>query len=146
MHSIDELERSIGSELSPSAWFRIDQERVDRFAVLSLDQAWTHTDPVRAAPLGGTTVQGLLLLSLVPHLLRPHLELPEGCTGGVNYGFDRLRFTSPVRVGKRVRARATLLDFSRYADCGWKKRLRITIDIEDVRKPALHGDWTTLYT
>src|SRR5579871_2617401 len=106
--SIDELRRFVGKELPPSDWFTIDQQHVNRFAEVALDEdSWTHTDPVKAEAFGGATVQGLLLLTLVPYLLRPHLALPEGCSNGLNYGFDKVRFTSVVRVGKRVRGRAT---------------------------------------
>ena len=146
MQSIAELQRSIGSELAPSDWFLIDQPRVNLFAEAVIDdEAWTHTDPVRAAQFGGTTVQGLLLLALVPHLIRPHLGVPEGCSNGLNYGFDRLRFTNVVRVGKRVRARAKLLDFSPYREGWWKKTLALTIEIEGEAKPALVADWAMVY-
>ena len=145
-HSIEELRRSIGKELAPSDWFMIDQGRVNGFAEVALDEdAWTHTDPVWAQPFGGTTVQGLLLLTLLPHLLRPHLALPEGCTNGLNYGFDRLRFTNIVHVGKLVRTRATLIDFSRYRESWWKKTLGLTMDIEGESKPALIADWVMVY-
>ena len=144
--SIEKLRRLVGSELAPSDWFRIDQERVIRFAGAANDEnAWSHTDPVRAEVFGGATVQGLLLLSLAPYLLRPHLGLPEGCGNGLNYGFDKLRFTNVVRVGKRVRARATLMAFEPWRDIGWKKTLSFAIDIEDEVKPALIADWSMVY-
>ena len=145
-HSIAEWLRLAGQELAPSDWFEIDQDHVNRFAAVARDEdAWNHTDPVRAEVFGGTTVQGLLLLTLVPFLLRPHLALPEGCSNGVNYGFDRLRFTHPVRVGKRVRARATLLEFGPYNENWWKKTLAVTIDIEAESKPALLANWHVVY-
>jgi acyl dehydratase len=144
--SIEELRSAVGQELAPSDWFTIDQQRVNRFAEVALDEdAWTHTDPVKAEAFGGTTVQGLLLLTLLPHLLRPHLALPEGCTNGLNYGFDRLRFTNVVRVGKRIRARARLADFSLYRENWWKKTLGVSVEIEDESKPALMADWIMVY-
>lgn len=145
MHSLEQLQRMVGQELAPSDWFLIDQERVNRFGGVALDDGWTHTDPVRAAPLGGTTVQGLLLLAMVPYLIRPHLALPEGCTNGLNYGFDRLRFTNIVHVGKRVRVRPRLVDFARYRETWWKKTLALVIDIEAETKPALSADWSMVY-
>jgi acyl dehydratase len=145
-HTNAEWARLKGKELAPSDWFMIDQEHVNQFAKVARDEdAWNHTDPVRAQVFGGTTVQGLLLLSLIPFLLRPHLALPEGCRNGVNYGFDRLRFTSPVRVGKRVRAQATLVEFGPFNENWWKKTLAITIDVEDESKPALIADWHVVY-
>jgi len=145
-HSIEELRRSIGKELEPSDWFLIDQARVNRFAEVAMDEdAWNHTDPVRARALGGASVQGLLLLTMVPYLLRPHLGLPEGCSNGLNYGFEKLRFTNIVRVGKRVRARARLIDFCEYREDWWKKTLGLTIEIEGDSKPALIADWIMVY-
>jgi acyl dehydratase len=146
MHRIEDLQRSVGRELEPSGWFLIDQQRVNRFAEVSEQaDAWSHTDPARAAALGGTTVQGLLLLTMLPHLLHPHLALPEGCSNGLNYGFDRLRFINVVRVGKRVRARARLAEFSPYREGWWKKTLDVTLDIEGEQKPALRTDWIMVY-
>jgi acyl dehydratase len=145
-HSIEKLYHLVGKQLPPSDWFMIDQRRVNQFAAVSLDEdAWTHTDPVRAAAFGGTTVQGLLLLTLVPYLIRPHLALPEGCTNGLNQGFDRLRFTNVVRVGQRVRVRATISNFCQYRENWWRKTLAITVDIENDSKAALIADWIVVY-
>jgi acyl dehydratase len=146
-HAIEELHRLVGKQLPPSDWFVIDQDRVNRFAEVALDEdAWTHTDPERARIFGGTTVQGLLLLTLVPRLLRPHLELPDGATNGLNYGFDKLRFCNVVRVGKRVRSRAVMTDFCRYRENWWRKTLAVTVEIENESKPALIADWIVVYT
>lgn len=145
-HSIEALRRLVGTELPPSDWFTIDQDRVNLFAQAAHDEeAWSHTDPVRAKVFGGATVQGLLLLALMPHLLRPWLALPEGCSNGLNYGFDRLRFLNVVRVGARVRARATMTGFEPYRGNWWKKTLGVTIEIENESKPALIADWVMVY-
>lgn len=146
MPEIAEIQAMVGHELETSDWLLIDQQRVNEFAeVVFESHAWTHTDPVRAAPLGGTTVQGMLLLSLVPYLLKPHLELPNGCTNGLNYGFDRLRFTNILRVGKRVRMHAKLLEFTPQRENWWRKKLAVTAEIEEETKPALRADWMILY-
>jgi acyl dehydratase len=146
MQNIEELQAFVGKALTPTDWLLIDQDRVNRFAEVVMDpDAWTHTDPVKAAAYGGTTVQGLLLLGLVPFMLKSHLELPEGCTNGLNYGFDRLRFTNVLRVGTRVRMHATLAEFVRHRETWWRKKLELTVEIENEAKPALRADWMIMY-
>jgi len=145
MASIEDLQGAVGRELEASDWFLIDQARVDSFAQTTLDFSPTHVDVEGSAPLGGTTAHGMLLLSLLPALASAHVDLPAGCTIGLNYGFDRVRFITPVRVGKRVRLRATLASFSKHNEVFWKKTLATTMDIEDEPRPAFYADWTIIY-
>ena len=100
-----------GAELGRSAWRVVTQDDVDLFARVTGDHQWIHVDPERAAsgPFGGTIAHGHLTLSLIPVLLSEILVV-EGARLGINYGMNRVRFPSPLRVGSRVRATASLAE------------------------------------
>jgi acyl dehydratase len=130
------LRGRIGQEVAVSDWLEVTQDRIDRFAEATEDRQWIHLDRERAArsPLGGTVAHGFLTLSLIPHFFATALRLPPARMT-LNYGLDRVRFTSPVPAGKRVRARFELLDVRDAAgatDLRWK----VTIEVEGAAKPA----------
>jgi acyl dehydratase len=136
-----------GRELGPSPWFRIEQERIDRFAEVTLDDQLIHSDPVRAAqtPLGSTIAHGYLTLSLVPHLSKDIALVPEGLAMAFNYGLDRLRFLQPVKSGSRVRLRMTILDVREKAPGRYLARAEATVEIEGEEKPALVARTLVMY-
>ena len=107
--SVEELQEHVGRELGVSEWLTVTQADVDAFAVLTGDQQWIHTDPVRAAtgPFGATIAHGYYTLSLAPVLLGDVLSL-DGFPMAINYGLDKLRFPAPLPVGESVRLRAAL--------------------------------------
>ena len=109
----EELESLVGTELGPTRWHEVTQARVNAFAEVTGDHQWIHLDPDRAAmgPLGTTIAHGLLTLSLGPSLLAELLSF-EGFGASLNYGYDRVRFPSPLPVGARVRMRVTVLELS----------------------------------
>ena len=114
--SLRDLESRVGEEVGVSPWIEVTQERIDTFAKAIDDFQWIHVDPARAkgSPFGGTIAHGFLTLSLLSHLS----ERTFGFTDrkmGVNYGLNRVRFTSPVPSGSRVRARFTLRSSRRSA-------------------------------
>lgn len=107
---VHDLSGLVGSELGTSEWHPVTQAEVDRFADATHDHQWIHVDPVRArreSPFRCTIAHGYYTLSLAPYLL-PQIVTVSGIRMGVNYGLNSVRFTSPVRVGKRLRLRATL--------------------------------------
>ena len=106
---IAELRAAAGTELGVTDWHEITQAQVDAFADVTGDHQWIHVDPVRAkeSPLGGTIAHGLLTLSLAPAMTASLLSF-EGFAFALNYGYNRVRFPAPLRVGTRVRMRATL--------------------------------------
>jgi acyl dehydratase len=132
-----ELRGRIGQEVAVSEWLEVTQERIDRFAEATEDRQWIHVDRERAAgsPLGGTIAHGFLTLALIPHFFATALRLPPARMT-LNYGLERVRFTSPVPSGGRVRARFALLDVRDAAggatDLCWK----VTIEVEGWPKPA----------
>ncbi|WJJ14460.1 MaoC family dehydratase (plasmid) [Prescottella equi] len=108
-NGIGELSALVGTTIGPTPWFEVTQERVDAFASSTEDHQWIHVDPDRAAesPFGGTIAHGLLTLSLGP-FLSAQLVQASGFAHGLNYGYNKVRFPSPVPVGSRIRMRATV--------------------------------------
>src|SRR5262245_10712973 len=109
-----ELDAKVGQPLGASDWFLIDQARVNEFADVTLDHQFVHVDVEQAkkTPFGGTIAHGFLTLSLLVHLCLPFIPHLANRKLLVNYGFDKVRFSAPVKVGKRIRAVGTLGDVS----------------------------------
>ncbi len=113
-NAYETLKGHIGEEQSPSDWFTVTQDRINEFADVTMDHQWIHIDEARSkdGPFGKTIAHGHLTLSLMGHLPRSNEDtgLPkvEGQKLGINYGFDKVRFPSPVPVGARIRTRRTL--------------------------------------
>jgi acyl dehydratase len=142
VEGIDGLRELIGKELGPTDWVEITQEDIDRFAEVSRDFQWIHTDPERAAkesPYGTTVAHGNMTLSLTDGL-RAQLLHQRGVVMGINYGWDRVRFPAPVPVNSKVRARAEVLSVEEL-DGGWYHVVtRFTIEREGGDKPVCVAD------
>ncbi len=125
-----------GQELGCSDWVGIDQARIDLFAQATGDHQWIHVDPQRAAagPFGAPVAHGFLTLSLLPMLFESAFVIDD-VRMGVNYGLNRVRFVSPVRVGSRVRGRFRLLSHEAL-DGGAQLVVEATIELEGSAKPA----------
>lgn len=136
----------IGTDLGASDWLLVDQSRVDAFAETTEDRQFIHVDPVAAAatPFGGTIAHGFLSLSLLAVLMPEGAIVLEGIKMGVNYGFERIRFLAPVRTGRRIRARHTLLAVEDKGGGRYLLRTEVTVEIEDEEKPALIAEWLTM--
>ena len=133
-----ELPSLAGMEVGTSDWLEVGQDRIDRFADATDDHQWIHVDPERAAaesPFGGPIAHGYLTLSLLPMLVPQIVEI-TGFRMGVNYGTEKVRFPSPVPVGSRVRAGATL-DSADPIDGGIAMVLTVTVEVEGGSKPAM---------
>ena len=142
MSTIRELESRVGQEVGVSPWVEITQERIDTFAKAIEDFQWIHVDPARAkgSPFGGTIAHGFLTLSLLSHLAESTFSFSDRKMG-INYGLNRVRFTSPVPVGSRVRARFTLLKFEKIEGNGVQVTWNTTVEIENSPKPAMVAEW-----
>ncbi|MCK0516744.1 MaoC family dehydratase [Williamsia sp. DF01-3] len=138
---IADLEAAVGKELGPTEWFAVEQDRVDGFADVTEDHQWIHVDTEKAAggPFGATIAHGFLSLSLVPYFVS-QLRRIEGAKMGVNYGLDRVRFPSPVRVGSRIRARTVVKTADRIDDNSVQLVMRTTIEVEGSEKPGCVAD------
>ena len=135
---VEELQALIGETVGPSDWREVTQDDVNAFAELSGDDQWIHVDVERAkeeSPFGGPIAHGYLTLSLVSALSAQIIEA-TGFRMGVNYGADKIRFMSPVPVGARIRASATLDDAKQF-EGGVQMTLGITMEIENQAKPAM---------
>jgi acyl dehydratase len=142
---IEELRKLEGEELGVSPWLTVTQAMVDAFADLTHDPQWIHIDVDRAgreSPFGGTIAHGFLTLSLISSLFRDTIKIEAAQKMTINYGFNRVRFTSPVRTGARIRLRARLQsmrDVDGAVECAWD----VKIDIEAAAKPAIVAEWLT---
>ena len=143
----EQLDRRIGERLGVSDWFLVDQERVNRFADVTLDHQFIHVDAERAkaTPFGGTIAHGFLTLSLLVPLCLDFIPVLANRTLLVNYGFDKVRFVAPVRVGKRVRALGTLAEVTERKPGQVIMRIDATVEIENEDKPAVVAEWLSLH-
>src|SRR3954463_11301739 len=143
---IDEIRTRVGSEVGISSWLTIDQARIEAFAEATEDRQFIHVDPEAAAktPFGGTIAHGFLTLSLLSRMAAEAMLVPDGIRMAVNYGFDRVRFLSPVKSGRRVRGRFTLDSVEEKAPGQWLLRHIVTVEIEGEDKPALTAVWLGL--
>ncbi|GLR97531.1 MULTISPECIES: MaoC family dehydratase [Bradyrhizobium] len=137
----------VGKEIGVSSWHLIDQPRIDTYADVIEDHQFIHVDPERArkeTAFGGTIAHGFLTMSLLSIMSYEVMPVIAGTTMGVNYGFDKLRFISPVRSGKRVRGRFVLAEAKLRKPNELQSRTNVTVEIEGEDKPALVADWLGL--
>lgn len=145
--SIAELRDGAGRLEFVSAWFTIDQARVDAFAELTGDRQFIHVDPKRAAaetPFGGTIAHGFLTASMLSAMAIDCVPLADGVAIAINYGFDRLRFIAPVRSGARIRGHFRLVEFGERKPGELASRYAVTVEIEGSDKPALAAEWLSV--
>jgi acyl dehydratase len=137
---LDELLALAGREVGVSDWLTIDQATIDAFADTTGDHQWIHVDPDRAAgtPWGGTIAHGLLTLSLGPRFTTALLTV-SGFGFGLNYGYDRIRFISPLAVGARLRMRLSVVAVDPVAS-GVQVTARQTFEAEGLDKPVCVAD------
>ncbi|NED32059.1 MaoC family dehydratase [Streptomyces sp. SID8499] len=137
------LAAAVGTHLGTSEWIRVDQSRIDLFAEATGDHQWIHVDAERAAsgPFGGTIAHGFLTLSLIPVLVK-EVYRTEGVAMAVNYGLNKVRFMSPVRVGSRVRASVDVVAADEVRG-GHQVVLKVTVEIEGADKPACVAETVT---
>jgi acyl dehydratase len=131
-----ELAAAVGTQVGTGDWIEIDQKRIDLFAEATGDHQWIHVDPARAAdgPFGTTIAHGYLTLSLLPALVKD-VYVTEGVRMGINYGLNKVRFPSPVRVGSRIRAAVAVASADEVPG-GFQITTTVTIEIEGSDKPA----------
>lgn len=137
------LASQLEKEREPTDWLQITQERINQFADCTLDHQFIHVDPKLAAetPFGSTIAHGFLSLSLLSHFSESFTFVIEGLQMGINYGFEKVRFLAPVKVGQRVRARAKALDIEETKPSQFRIKWEVTVDIEGEEKPALVAEW-----
>jgi acyl dehydratase len=137
----------VGSEIGVSSWHLVDQARINVYADVIEDHQFIHIDPERAkkeTAFGTTVAHGFLTMSLMSIMSYEVMPVIEGTTMGVNYGFDKLRFISPVRSGSRVRGRFVLAEARLRKPKELQSRTNVTVEIEGEDKPAIVSDWIGL--
>lgn len=138
VEGVEGVQGLVGQHMGYSDWVQITQEQVNLFAEATGDHQWIHVDPERAkreSPFGGPIAHGYLTLSLIPSLLPEIVEI-EGFRMSVNYGTEKVRFPSPVPVGSRVRAGATLASATPF-DGGISMNMDVTVEVEGGSKPVM---------
>ena len=145
--SLSDVPGLVGQVLGISEWIVVDQPMIDRFADATLDHQFIHVDPERAAaesPFGATIAHGFLTLSLLSAMNFDCLPKIREQTMGLNDGFDKIRFMSPVRSGTRVRGHFTLSD-CRFRGAGMlMTTYDVSVEVENEKKPALTATWVTI--
>ena len=145
--SFQTLKAREGEKIGVSDWFLVDQKTVNEFAALPQDYQFIHLDNKRAAaetPFGGAIAHGFLILSLVSKFALEVLPEDESNNIRVNYGFDRIRFISPVMCDSRVRGHFTLRNLTMSKPKELKQVYNLSIEIEKFDRPALVADWIVL--
>jgi acyl dehydratase len=142
--TLDEVAEAAHTDIGTSDWVRIDQKRVDQFADATGDHQWIHVDVERAkdGPFGGTIAHGYLTLSLLPWLGSQVFTL-QTPGAKLNYGVNKVRFPSPLRVGKRIRSHVAIGEVTDLP-AGKQMTVRHTIEIEGEEKPACVAETVVL--
>ncbi len=138
-----EMKAMAGKEIGVSDWIEVTQERINAFADITEDWQFIHVDPERAAqtPFGGTIAHGFLTLSFLSAMSMDAVPRIDGSWMGVNYGFDKIRFLSPVRSGSRVRGRFAILSAEELKPGELTVRYKVDVEIDGGEKPALTAEW-----
>lgn len=144
--TVAEMRELVGTAVGVSDWLLVDQSRIDRFADVTEDHQFIHVDPEAAAsgPFGRTVAHGFLSLSLLSRMAATGLPRVDGVAASVNYGFDRVRFITPVPAGARIRSRFTLDRITPRGEGQTLFHHKVEVEIEGVERPALTADWLVL--
>ena len=143
IQGLDALKASVGKEAGVTDWHEITQEAINRFADATGDHQWIHIDRERAAresPFKTTVAHGFFTVSLLPMLVKEAVKVDVNSKLTVNYGFNKLRFVSPVPSGSRIRLRVTpnaVKDVEGGVEIVWG----IVVEVEGATKPAVVADW-----
>jgi acyl dehydratase len=144
--SRDEIFSAVNTDVLTSDWFEVKQEQIDQFADCTLDHQYIHIDPVKAAqtPFESTIAHGFLTLYMLSYFAEQFSTIIDGFYMGVNYGFDKVRFISPVKVNSKIRGTAKLVEVIEKKPGQFQLRSEVTIEIEGSDKPALKAEWLTV--
>ncbi|MDP9466183.1 MAG: MaoC family dehydratase [Actinomycetota bacterium] len=143
------MQAALGQPEGSGDWLEVDQERINAFADVSGDHQFIHVDPEACktlSPWGVPIAHGFLTLSLLTKLMQSVPQPPErreGAIMGINYGFEKVRFVNPVKVGSKIRASSVLASVERKDPNTLQVTRTVTVEIEGESKPALVADWVT---
>lgn len=144
--TVDALMSQIGNSSVTSDWVLIDQDRINAFAEVTEDHQFIHVDEEAAkqTPFGGTIAHGFLTLSMLSKLAEDATFVLEGIKAGVNYGFNKVRFINPVRAGKRIRGKFSLISHKEPRAGTHVLTYKVEVEIEGEDKAALIAEWVTM--
>src|SRR5882757_3243906 len=143
LNGFEELKACVGQPVGSSDWFVVDQKLIDTFADVTHDRQWIHVDAARAqaeSPYKATVAHGFLTLSLLSHLQSQAVQVRGDFTRAINYGFNKVRFPAPVRVGSRIRLNTALLALEEV-EGGVQAVWNVNLEIEGSSKPAVAAEW-----
>jgi len=146
--SLDAVKQMVGQEVAVTDWFTMTQDRVQQFADATLDHQWIHVDVERAkreSPFKTPIAHGFLTLSLLAHFMEEAVTIKQKFSLAVNYGMNKMRFVSPVKVGARIRARFVLAAAKDVEPNGLEAQYNATVEIEGSEKPACVAEWLVRY-
>jgi acyl dehydratase len=147
--ALELFKKRLGTTEGPSEWHTVDQKQINLFADATLDHQFIHVDVERAkkGPFGAPIAHGFLTLSLLTHLTSSikaaDPAIYSGLAAGINYGFDKVRFVSPVKVDSRVRASRELMAVDATAPNTLQVKQKVTVEIEGEGRPACVAEWIT---
>lgn len=146
----DELKEQIGQEVAVTDWFSIDQENADTFGNMTDDWDPMHNDPEwgRKGPWGGTIAHGYHVLAMTSSFLKHAVGLPVLTNErfyALNYGLDRVRFISPLRIGKRARSHVVLKEVREKRPREYLVKTEHTVEIEGEERPFMVAECISLY-
>ena len=139
---LQDLQAKVGEAIGTSEWILVDQDRIDRFADTTEDHQFIHVNPdmAKMTPFGGTIAHGFLTVSLLAPMMATAIE-PIQVKMSINYGFDKLRFLTPVKSGRRIRGHFKLLELAEKKPGQWQQKVEVTVEIEGEDKPAMIAEW-----
>jgi acyl dehydratase len=139
---LQDFAAKVGQDIGTSDWILVDQAMIDAFAETTNDHQFIHVNPemAKATPFGGTIAHGFLSLSLLSAMSASAVEPPEVMMS-VNYGFNKVRFLTPVKSGKRIRGHFKLLELAEKRPGQWQQTVEATVEIEGEDKPCLIAEW-----
>lgn len=139
---LQDMVAQVGQDIGTSEWIVVDQARIDHFADTTEDHQFIHVNPemAKATPFGGTIAHGFLTLSLLSRMMETGCEKPAVAMS-VNYGFNKVRFLTPVKSGKRIRGHFKLLELAEKRPGQWQQTVEVTVEIEGEGKPCLIAEW-----
>ena len=145
--TLDSLSDYVGREIATTEWLQVSQAQIRQFADATGDHNWIHIDAERArreSPYGTTVAHGFLTMSLISQFMSQALRVQRGVRITINYGLNRLRFPSPLRVDSRIRAKITLQAVTNRGDCT-EAVYFIVVEAAEAEKPCCVAEWILRY-
>ena len=143
----EDIPNIIGKQCEPTKWFAMTQDRINQFADITEDHQFIHVDleAAKNTPFGGTIAHGFLSLSMLSAMAEDFGVVMEGALMGINYGFNKIRFLSPVPSGSNIRGNATIADIVEKSNNQILVTYDMTVEIEGDDKPALVAQWMCMF-